>query len=529
MRHMIHSNQTQIRIDPISFRGINGTSAEIFIGKYVMDFNIKFGVESQQLSMGEITQSGIQMVSCMYQKDQKPLIPPKNFHIAKGIAEREGELSLKWDPYDCNSPDLESGYVLSYTLYFCQVTDESSCNLNYNIVDSIPVKQDMQNYTIRKLKPGGRYKVWLTARTSAGEGPPTDAIDTYIYMQEFPLWGKVIIGVGSLIASLVILICFVKFQQYLKERRTAFSMIEIPVPIGHMHQQNGHVIVDGQSDGPIPDMDESEELSRIIPLIPNGNAQVGMTKNSSSSSLLLEIWQSDQIQRLLDTPFFGIDHYDSCISSNDMNSASSNTESDRDIKDEKEIKLADFVLSRELSHQIANRLPEGYCRVVSNGDYVPNGKTNPVLYEDKLDHKFLKLQGQTVHSQSIDSLLNDGPELQGLNLMLQEDCKGNSCERYKGVDSVCEKDSSKLPQENVTIEKQIELGLMKSKDNSELDELAVSCALNGSLSLLDETCGSPHKKEKTSGYVPANKVVDDFGKPFLSSTYLRHADYTHPD
>ncbi|KAL3869608.1 hypothetical protein ACJMK2_042275, partial [Sinanodonta woodiana] len=197
--------------EPMYFRKINGTSAEIFIDNYVMDFNFKFGVESQQLIEGDIIQSGIQMAKCFYQKDQKPLIPPKNFHISKGIAEREGELSLQWDPYDCNSPEPESGYVLSYTLYYCQVTDESSCDLNYNMhdINAISIKEDIRNYTIRRLKPGGRYKIWLTAITSAGEGPPTDSVDTYIYVQEFPMWGKVIIGVVSLIASLVIVICLV--------------------------------------------------------------------------------------------------------------------------------------------------------------------------------------------------------------------------------------------------------------------------------------------------------------------------------
>ncbi|KAL3869775.1 hypothetical protein ACJMK2_042412, partial [Sinanodonta woodiana] len=186
---------------------VNGSSAEIFIENYVMDLNFKIGVESQQLKSGEITQSGIQIVSCLYRKDKKPLIPSKNFHIAKEIAEREGELSLQWDPYECNSSDIESGYVLSYTLYYCQVIDESSCNLNYSKHDlnEISIERDVHSYTVRKLKPGGRYKIWLTARTSAGEGPPTDAVDTYIYLQDFPLWGKVMIGIASLVASLVML------------------------------------------------------------------------------------------------------------------------------------------------------------------------------------------------------------------------------------------------------------------------------------------------------------------------------------
>ncbi|KAK3593373.1 hypothetical protein CHS0354_021945 [Potamilus streckersoni] len=511
--------------EPMSFREINDSSEEIFIGNYVMDFNIKFGVESQHNTNGEITRSGIQMAGCIYHKDQKPLIPPKNFHIAQGISEREGELSIKWDPYACN--DLESGYVQNYNLYFCLVNDESSCNFNHSKLDlnAVLVERDIHNYTIRNLKPGGRYKVWLTARTSAGEGPPTDPIDTYIYMKEFQLWAKVFIGVGSLIAFLIILICVVKFHHHLKSRQQAFSLIEIPdtrmpfmngydyveipLPNGNMHQQNGHVTVDDQSDEPIPDMDESEE-------IPDGNAQVSMNNDFSSNSFSLDLWQGDEIQKLMDIPFFGSGHknYGQYISSNEMNSACSDIESDIDTKDKKEIKPVAFVVTAEHGHQTANLLPEGYCRVVNNGDDIPNGKTNPVLYEDKPDHKFYKLQSQAVHLQSINSLLNDGPEIHGL----LEDCNGNICERDKGVHSVCVKDSSDLPQGNVTIEKQIELGWMKSKDNSESDDLALSCddvadgLSDDSLSLFDEICSNFDKK--TNGYVPAHEVHGN-GEPFL--------------
>ncbi|KAL3869607.1 hypothetical protein ACJMK2_042274 [Sinanodonta woodiana] len=528
--------------EAMSFKNINGSSDEIFIGNYVMDSKIKFGVESLYHSSGEIIRSGIQMARCIYQKDKKPLIPPKNFHIAKGIAEREGELSLQWDPYDCNSPEPESGYVLSYTLYYCQVTDESACDFNHSMIDlnAISIERDIHNYTVNGLKPGGRYKVWLTARTSAGEGPPTDAIDTYIYLQEFPLWAKVMIGVGSLIASLVILICAVKFQHYLKSRRNAFSLIEVPdtrlpvmngydyvqIRLSNNITQNGHVIMDDESDEPIPDMDESEELSRIIPFVPNGNAQVSVTNNSSSNSLSLDLWQSDQMTKLLDMPFFGSDHkdYGHYISSNDMASTCSDIESDIDTKDEKKIKLGAFVLP--------NLLPEDYCRAVVNVDYVQNIETNPVIYEDRLDNKFLKMQGQAVHSQSIDSLLNDGSELQGPNSILLDDCKGNICERNEEIDSVCVKDSSNLPQGNVTTGKKIELGWMKCMDDYESDDLALShdaddaadASSDDSLSLFDVIYRSLDKK--TSGYVPVHEVHDN-GEPMPKST--RHAGYSHLD
>ncbi|KAK3594576.1 hypothetical protein CHS0354_006265 [Potamilus streckersoni] len=523
--------------EAMSFMEVNGSSAEIFIGNYVMDFNIFFGVESQQLLSGEITRSGIQMGTCIYKKNLKPLIPPKNFRIAQWLPEREGELFLQWDPYDCNSPNLESGYVLSYTLYICQVTDESSCKFPPS--SSISVQRHMHNYTITKLMPSSRYKVWLTARTSAGEGPPTDLIDTYIYMQEFPLWGKVMIGVSSIVVPLVLLFCFVKIYQYIKGRREAYSQIEVPetrilfddyvkISNGHVQQENDHV--DEQTTEFILDMDENEELGKIIPLISNGDAKISKNSKSSRTNVLLAFGQDDPMQRQLDMPFLGYKDDGSFISSNDMNSVSSDTESDRDTKDEKEIKPVVFVLLSELGRQNASLLPEGYCRAVGYGDYVPNGKTNPALYEDRLDKTFFKLQGQAVHSQSIDSLLNDGPELRGL-----DECKGNSSERDKDVHFVCVKDSSNLSQENVTIEKQIETGQMKVKDDFESDELALSgddlddAASDDSLSLWDEICGKLHKTEKTSGYVCADEVLDEVGEALLSDSYFSFDAGSHLD
>ncbi|KAK3594571.1 hypothetical protein CHS0354_006260 [Potamilus streckersoni] len=528
---------------PMSRREINGSSTKIAIDSYKMDFNIIFGVESRQWLLKEITQSGIQLVDCIYPKDQKPLIPPKNFRIAQWLPEREGELSLQWDPYDCNSPDIESGYVLSYTLYYCQVTDESSCKLNNTRANlgAISFEGHIYNYTVRNLQPGSRYKVWLTARTSAGKGPHTDMIDKYIFIQEFPLWGKITIPVGSVIIFLAIISCFITFHQYIKRRIEIFRRIEVPdtriqfmntddyvqirIPNCHVPQKNGHVIVDDQTAEPIPDMDESEELNRLIPLIQTLDPKIHMGNNSSSTSLLLCLKQ-------LDMPFFGNDHKDdgSYISSNDKCTVSSGTESDRDTRDEKEIKPVAFVLTSEHSYQNANLLPEDYCRAMGNGDYVKNSKTNPTLYEDKLDHKFFKLQSEAVHSQSIDSLFNYGPELQRQNIILLNDCKGNSCERVKGVDSVCVKDSSNLSQENVTIEKQIETGQMKVKDDFESDNLALSgddlddAASDDSLSLWDEICGKFHKTEKTSGYVCANKIHEDAEQPFDSFNHWKYTE-----
>ncbi|KAL3869606.1 hypothetical protein ACJMK2_042273 [Sinanodonta woodiana] len=510
-----------------SLKEINGSSTEIFIKNYMMDVYIRFGVESQQPVLGEITRSGIQMGTCIYKKNLKPLIPPKNFHIAKGISEREGELSLQWDPYDCNSREPESGYVLNYTLYYCQVTDESSCN--YNTSNSISIQRDMHNYTMKKLIPGGRYKVWLTARTSAGEGPPTVSVDTYIYVQEFPLWGKVTIGVVLLIVLLAIIICIAKTHQYIKSRREEFSRIQIAQSNGHMWQNNGHVIVDDQSAELIPDMDENEELGEIIPLQSNGEAKFSMNSDSSRTNLLLASSKDGPNKKQLDMPLLDIKDDGSYIFSNDNNSSSSDTESHGDIKAEKEIKLCAFVLLPELGHQTTNLLPEGYCRAVGYEDYVPNDKTNPALNEDMLDNKFLKIQGQAVHSQSIDSLLNDFLELQGLPL---DQFKGNCCERDKDVDSLCVEDSSNLPQENVTIEKKIEPGWMKSKHDFESDELVPSgdddAASEDSLSLWDDICRSFDKIEKTNGYVCADEVLDEDGELLLSNSYFSF-DGSHLD
>ncbi|KAL3869609.1 hypothetical protein ACJMK2_042276 [Sinanodonta woodiana] len=526
----------------MSHMGINGSSTKISIRDYRMDFNIIFGVESRQRLLKEITQSGIQMVNCIYPKDQKPLIPPKNFHISKEIAEREGELSLQWDPYDCNNREPESGYVLNYTLYYCQVTDESSCNVSNTkaSLGAISIAGYIYSYTIRNLKPGSWYKVWLTARTSAGEGPPTDVINKDIFIEEFPLWGKIYIIVGLVIFFVAILSCFIKIYRYIKGRMDTFSKIEVPdtrfqfkntddyvqIQTPNIPQMNGHVIVNDQSAETIPDMDESEELNSIIPLIEMLDDKFHMAKNSAITDLMMDL-------RLLDMPFFGKDHknYGHCISSNDMASACGDTGSGTATKDHKEIKPA--VLLSEHSYQNANLLPVDYCRAVGNVDYDLNIETNPTLYEDMLDNKFLMMQGQAVHSQSINSLLNDVSELQRTNIILQDDCKGNTCESDEDIDSVCENDSLYLSTQNVTIEKHIEPDWMKSKHDFESDELVPSgdddAASEDSLSLWDDICRSFDKTEKTNGYVCASKINDDTEGPFHSFNHWKYTEYSNVD
>ncbi|KAL3869774.1 hypothetical protein ACJMK2_042411 [Sinanodonta woodiana] len=264
-----------------------------------------------------------------------------------------------------------------------------------------------------------------------------------------------------------------------------------------MHLGHGHVIADDQSDEPIPDRDESEEPGNIIPLIKDGNAQVSMTSDSSNTNPI------------------------------------ANTT-------EKEIKP--FVLSSELGHQDTNLLLEVYCRDGGNVDNISNSKTKPVLDEDMLDHTCSKLDGQASHLKSIDSLLNHGPELQGLNLMLLDDCKGNMCEKDKGVHSDCGKDSSNLLQENLTTNKKIKPGWMTSKDNFEWNELAISgddldaAVSDDSSSLLADICRklnttktNPDKTEKAHIYVPVDEVHAAVGQPLLSNSYFRYSVDTHLD
>ncbi|XP_053394094.1 interleukin-6 receptor subunit beta-like [Mercenaria mercenaria] len=209
---------------------INSADVAVTETEYVLHLHsfemYMFGVAVNALSTsGEIISSGFKWNTCIYIKNTKPEVAPRNFHAA--VYQPDSALSVEWDKLSCEDTHA---YIKSYIVHICPSVKGENCS---GETSTFQVDKDKNVFTIHDLAEGSRYKVWVNVRSAAGLGPRSSVLYGVVVDRRLNA-GE--IG-GIVVGSLFVLIIFL-FSIILCTRqvfRTVKQRYFVPVPIEIPH------------------------------------------------------------------------------------------------------------------------------------------------------------------------------------------------------------------------------------------------------------------------------------------------------
>ncbi|XP_033738178.1 uncharacterized protein LOC117325807 [Pecten maximus] len=184
--------------EPLQWKVLNPGVNEFYtnVSRTSIEFTI-FGISMEtKMTSGEKISSGILWNSCLFNKNERPTIAPKNFALMEYPG--DNRVRLDWDLFQCHE---SHGYIHSYLIFFCKASRDGNCT---GLVKVMTVSGKTTTFTLQHLETETTYRVWLAAEAEAGQGPVTSPLYTTV---QHPI--KVGISMEEIggIAAAVVFVC----------------------------------------------------------------------------------------------------------------------------------------------------------------------------------------------------------------------------------------------------------------------------------------------------------------------------------
>ncbi|XP_061167756.1 oncostatin-M-specific receptor subunit beta-like isoform X1 [Saccostrea echinata] len=196
--HLIQNCQ-----EPISWKTLhpNNTRHTIQVDKksvHNMLFGISVEVRSPGSSSPNWTSSGIKWNNCIYEKNGKPLIAPKNFHLSPYSPETS--IKVEWDPFQCHET---AGYIRKYKINYCMAETSGNCTGD---IFNVTVLGKEHSTVVHDLEPGSTYRFLMVAEAEGGFGPSTDPVYTTIPIAVLQT-EKIVVIISIVLAVFALTLC----------------------------------------------------------------------------------------------------------------------------------------------------------------------------------------------------------------------------------------------------------------------------------------------------------------------------------
>ncbi|XP_069126353.1 interleukin-6 receptor subunit beta-like isoform X2 [Argopecten irradians] len=185
--------------EPLQWKILDSGANEFYtnVSRTSLEFTI-FGISLEtKMNSGEKISSGILWNSCLFNKNEKPTLAPKNFALVEYPG--DNRVRLDWDLFQCHE---SHGYIHSYLIFFCTASSrDGNCT---GLVKVMTVSGKTTTFTLHHLETEMTYRIWLAAEAEAGQGPVTSPLYTTV---QHPI--KVGISMEEIggIAAAVVFVC----------------------------------------------------------------------------------------------------------------------------------------------------------------------------------------------------------------------------------------------------------------------------------------------------------------------------------
>lgn len=211
------SSSDQMCLEPLKWAVLKGNQNNFSMTVHESEMqSLLYGISMETVHYsGETVSSGILWNDCIYRKNRKPLMAPKNVRVLSLI--EENSLQVEWDRFKCSEM---SGYITRYSVYYCSSQTEQNCSGRYFVED---VDGRKTSVTLRDMSPEATYRVWVQAKSHAGAGPQSDPVYTTIPVTGISLTTDEIAGI---VISILLVVCLALIGFYCLFRRCAVEVKE---------------------------------------------------------------------------------------------------------------------------------------------------------------------------------------------------------------------------------------------------------------------------------------------------------------
>lgn len=221
------SSSDQMCIEPLKWAVLKGNQQKFSMTVQKVEMqSLLFGISMETVhSSGETVSSGILWNDCVYMKNQKPLMAPKNVRMLSLVD--ENSLRVEWDRFKCSEM---AGYITHYSIFYCSSQTAQNCSGKYNVMD---VDGQKTSVTLKDMSPKTTYRVWIQARSDGGSGPQSDPIFTTIPVIGIDLSNGEIAGIviSILLVFVLAVIGFILlFRKCASEVKEQFKPYDIDLP-----------------------------------------------------------------------------------------------------------------------------------------------------------------------------------------------------------------------------------------------------------------------------------------------------------